>query len=68
MIDIGIITGSGIYELSGGQGQESRVVQSRFGEAEVTIFRAGSWTVGSISRHAKGHHICPTRFLLGQAS
>jgi len=56
MIDIGIITGSGIYELSGGQGQESRVVQSRFGETEVAIFRAGSWTVGGISRHGKGHH------------
>ena len=56
MIDIGIITGSGIYGLSGGQGQESRVVQSRFGETEVAIFRTGSWTVGGISRHAKGHH------------
>jgi 5'-methylthioadenosine phosphorylase len=56
MIDIGIITGSGIYELSGGQGQESRVVQSRFGDTEVAIFRVGSWTVGGISRHGKRHH------------
>jgi 5'-methylthioadenosine phosphorylase len=31
-------------------------VQSRFGETEVAIFRTGSWTVGGISRHAKGHH------------
>jgi purine nucleoside phosphorylase len=56
MIDIGIITGSGIYEFSGGESQRSRVVQSRFGETEVAIFRAGSWTVGGISRHGKGHH------------
>jgi 5'-methylthioadenosine phosphorylase len=56
MIDIGIITGSGIYELSGGQDQESRVVQSRFGETEVATFRTGSWTVGGVSRHGKGHH------------
>ena len=59
MIDIGIITGSGICELSGGQGQESRVVQSRFGDTEVAIFRVGSWTVGGISRHGKRHHHLP---------
>ncbi len=57
MIDIGIITGSGIYELPG-EG-ESRVVESRFGEAKVTVFRVGPWTVGSISRHGRGHHHLP---------
>jgi purine nucleoside phosphorylase len=56
MIDSGIITGSDIYELSGGQGRESRVVQSRFGDTEVAIFQTGSWTVGGILRHAKGHY------------
>lgn len=56
MIDIGIITGSGIYELSGG---ETRVVESRFGEAEVTVFEVGSWTVGGISRHGRGHYHLP---------
>jgi 5'-methylthioadenosine phosphorylase len=59
MIDIGIITGSGIYELSGGQGQESRVVQSRFGKTEVATFQTGAWTVGGIFRHGKGHHHLP---------
>jgi 5'-methylthioadenosine phosphorylase len=59
MIDIGIITGSGIYELSGGQGQESRVVQSRFGKTEVATFQTGAWTVGAIFRHGKGHHHLP---------
>jgi 5'-methylthioadenosine phosphorylase len=57
MIDIGIIAGSGIYELR--EDRESRVVESRFGEAEVAIFRAGPWTVGGISRHGKGHHHLP---------
>jgi 5'-methylthioadenosine phosphorylase len=57
MIDVGIITGSGIYELPGVR--EPRVVESRFGEAEVSIFRAGPWTVGSISRHQKNHHHLP---------
>lgn len=57
MIDVGIITGSGIYEFPGER--ESRVVESRFGKAEVSIFRAGSWTVGSISRHQKNHRHLP---------
>jgi len=57
MIDVGIITGSGVYDLPGDQ--ESRVVESRFGRAEVAIFRAGSWTVGSISRHRRDHHHLP---------
>jgi purine nucleoside phosphorylase len=57
MIDVGIITGSGIYELPGGR--ESRIVESRFGKAEVSIFRAGPWTVGSISRHQKNHWHLP---------
>ena len=57
MIDVGIITGSGIYELPGDQ--ESRVVKSRFGEAEVAVFRAGPWIVGGISRHGRDHHHLP---------
>ncbi|MDP8948838.1 MAG: MTAP family purine nucleoside phosphorylase [Actinomycetota bacterium] len=57
MIDLGVITGSGIYELAGVL--ESRVVESRFGEAEVAVFGAGRWTVGGISRHGRGHHHLP---------
>ena len=57
MIDIGIITGSGIYELPADR--ELRVVESRFGEAEVALFRVGPWTVGGISRHGRGHHHLP---------
>jgi 5'-methylthioadenosine phosphorylase len=57
MIDIGIIAGSGIYELPGVR--ESRMVESRFGEAEIAIFQAGPWAVGGISRHEKGHRHLP---------
>ena len=57
MIDVGIITGSGIYELPADG--ESRVVESRFGKAEVSVFRAGEWTVGSISRHQRNHRHLP---------
>ena len=57
MIDLGIITGSGIYELAGDS--ESRVVENRFGKVEVSIFRLGPWTVGSISRHQKNHRHLP---------
>ena len=54
MIDVGIITGSGIYELPGNP--ETHVVETRFGAAEVAVARAGRWTVGSIARHGRGHH------------
>ncbi len=57
MIDVGIVTGSGIYEFPGTR--MSRVVESRFGEADVAIFRAGPWIVGGIARHGRDHHHLP---------
>src|SRR5918992_4724391 len=57
MIDIGIITGSGIYRLAGDT--EPYQVETRFGEAEVEVTGVGPWTVGSISRHGAGHHHLP---------
>jgi purine nucleoside phosphorylase len=57
MIDIGIITGSGIYRLAGDP--EPHPVETRFGEAEVAVTRVGPWTVGAISRHGTGHHHLP---------
>jgi len=57
MTDMGIIIGSGIYELP--VDPEPRTVENRFGEAELAIFRVGRWTVGGISRHGKGHHHLP---------
>ena len=57
MIDVGIVTGSGIYSLPG-EGEFHRV-RTRFGEAEVSVTQAGPWRVGSISRHGEGHHHLP---------
>jgi 5'-methylthioadenosine phosphorylase len=57
MIDVGIITGSGIHALPGDQA--SPVVKNRFGEAEVAVFRTGPWLVGGISRHGRDHHHLP---------
>lgn len=63
MIDVGIITGSGIYELPGEP--ELRAVETRFGTAEVAVTDAGPWRVGGIARHGKGHrhlsHTVPHR-------
>jgi 5'-methylthioadenosine phosphorylase len=57
MIDIGIITGSGIYRLTGNL--ELHPVETRFGEADVAVTEVGPWTVGAISRHGVGHHHLP---------
>src|SRR4028119_167245 len=57
MIDVGIITGTGVYELP--VDRKPRLVESRFGEAEVAVFRAGPWRVGAISRHGRGHRHLP---------
>lgn len=57
MIDIGIITGSGIYDLP----VNSRVhmVETRFGTVEVSVSEVGKWQVGAISRHLRGHKHLP---------
>jgi 5'-methylthioadenosine phosphorylase len=57
MIDIGIITGSGIYRLAGDP--DLHLVDTRFGEAEVAVLRVGPWRVGAISRHGMDHHHLP---------
>lgn len=57
MIDIGIITGSGIYRLTENSGPYQ--VKTRFGLAEVAVLRVGPWTVGAISRHGMDHHHLP---------
>lgn len=57
MIGIGIITGSGIYELP--EAPRTRTVETRFGEAEVAVSEMGPWTVGSVSRHGRGHRHLP---------
>ncbi len=57
MINIGVITGSGVYELPGDS--ELHVVKSHFGEVEVAIAKVGPWVAGSIARHLRGHRHLP---------
>jgi purine nucleoside phosphorylase len=59
MIDVGIITGSGIYQLLPKREPQQQVVESRFGETKVAVFRIGRWTVGGISRHGEAHYHLP---------
>ena len=39
------------------------MVKTRFGKARVAVFRVGPWTVGSISRHGRGHYHLPHTIL-----
>lgn len=57
IIDIGVITGSGIEDLS--KSHQTHRVGTSYGEVDVTTFRVGSWGVGSISRHGAGHYHLP---------
>ncbi|MBA2693167.1 MAG: hypothetical protein H0U65_11850 [Rubrobacter sp.] len=57
MIDIGVITGSGAYEMP--VESEPHIVKTRFGEVEVSVFELGGWMVGGIARHGKGHRHLP---------
>lgn len=57
MIDIGIITGSGVYEFPGNP--DTLAVENTFGQVEVAVSKVGPWTVGCISRHQEGHRHLP---------
>lgn len=57
VIDIGIITGSGVYEFPGNLG--THVVENTFGQVEVAVGKVGPWTVGCIPRHQSGHRHLP---------
>lgn len=56
-IDVGIITGSGLYSFLG-EVREERV-ETAFGDATVSVGRVGRWRVGAISRHGPGHRYLP---------
>ncbi len=57
MIDVGIITGSGIYALPGAVGLHR--AKTRFGEVELSKIEVGPWRVGAIARHGEGHRHLP---------
>lgn len=52
---VGVLTGTGTYELAGLERAEARRVRSRFGEALVTEARMGEVEVLHVSRHEPGH-------------
>lgn len=52
-IDIGVITGSGLYSFPGEI--EKQQVETASGEVVVQLGQVGRWRVGAISRHGPGH-------------
>ena len=59
---IGIIGGSGLYELEGFEKSEERVVATPFGEPSDALVggRLEGRQVWFLPRHGRGHRICPT--------
>lgn len=59
---IGIIGGSGLYELDGFEKSEERIVKTPFGEPSDAL--VGGWFAGRqvwfLPRHGRGHRILPT--------
>jgi purine nucleoside phosphorylase len=62
-VKVGIITGTGTYELPGLAAGAREEVATRFGVAQVTQARAGDTEVLHIARHGEGH-----RLLSGQVT
>ncbi|CAN5654463.1 MTAP family purine nucleoside phosphorylase [soil metagenome] len=52
-VDVGVITGSGLYSFPGEVREEW--VETSFGEAAVSVGQVGRWRVGAISRHGPEH-------------
>lgn len=59
---IGIIGGSGIYELEGLEGREWRRIHTPWGEPsdELLLVRLGSVRCVFLPRHGRGHRLSPT--------
>ena len=59
---IGIIGGSGVYEITqNADSCDKKVVETHYGEVEVSILEMFSKQVAFIPRHAKSHSIPPHR-------
>ena len=52
---VGVLTGTGTYQLPGFESDEPRRVETRFGDALVTEGRTGDVEVLHVSRHEPGH-------------
>jgi purine nucleoside phosphorylase len=52
---VGVLTGTGTYQLPGFEGDQPRRVATRFGDALVTEGRLGAVDVVHVARHEPGH-------------
>jgi len=61
-IRIGVIGGSGLYEMADLEDQEERVVETPFGlpSAPFVIGRMSGKKIAFLARHGKGHHLLPS--------
>ena len=60
---IGIIGGSGLYEIDGFEKAEERLIATPFGEPSDAVIRGtlGDATLFFLPRHGRGHRIGPHR-------
>ncbi|HEY3373781.1 MAG TPA: MTAP family purine nucleoside phosphorylase [Candidatus Aquicultor sp.] len=56
---LGVITGSGLYDLPGLELKEQKVVRTPFGGAPVSVGSLGGKSVAFIARHGRGHALLP---------
>lgn len=56
---LGVITGSGLYELEGLTVKEERSIGTPYGAADVTIGSLGGKDIAFIARHGRGHEFLP---------
>ena len=62
-VRIGIIGGSGLYEIDGVEILEERTIETPFGMPSdaITIGRLGDRKVACLPRHGRGHRYNPTQ-------
>lgn len=56
---IGIVTGSGLYDLSFLEDRRVDKVETPFGSADVALGKLGGIEVAAIARHGEGHRLLP---------
>jgi len=56
---IGVISGSGLYELKGLEVKDEKVVNTPYGRADISLGLIGEKEIAFISRHGKRHEFLP---------
>ncbi len=59
MIDLAVISGSGFYDFPGLDEEESRIVQTHFGDVSVITGKIEGKNMAFLARHGKDHSILP---------